>query len=198
MNAAPVRRSRIVPSACRKCHVLYRSMPRDSRTSAGTQDNSAPVSTKTDLKARLSPGRAGFSISTSTRKDPISSRIIAPEVLPSSTLSLRGVSIPWLACVPAVGSSSRPQQQVLRSRAFRALAQDDSRARVWWRKRDGRSGGVPRTSVHGVGGWLLFFPSRSEEPVILSAAGAKDLLFARQTGLPTAAARAGRARRSSP
>src|SRR5204863_729439 len=42
MNAAPVRRSRIVASACRKCHVLYRSMPRDSRTSAGTHAKSAP------------------------------------------------------------------------------------------------------------------------------------------------------------
>src|SRR5438093_4659125 len=93
MNAAPVRRSMIVPSACRKRHALYRSMPRDSRTWAGTHDNSAPVSTSTDLSVRRSPGRAGFSISTSTRKLPMSSGIVTPEISPGSIISLRRVSM---------------------------------------------------------------------------------------------------------
>src|SRR5207248_7592903 len=63
------------------------------RTSVGTHDNSAPVSTSTDLRARRSPGWAGFSISTSTRKVPMSSDILPPEVMPSSTISLRRVSM---------------------------------------------------------------------------------------------------------
>src|SRR3989454_6164540 len=93
MNAAPVRRSRTVPADCRKRQVAYRSIPRDSRTPAGTHDSSAPVSTRTDLKVRRSPGRAGFSISMSTRKLPMSSDILPPEVMPSSTTSLRRVSM---------------------------------------------------------------------------------------------------------
>jgi len=53
-------------------------------------------------------------------------------------------------------------KQVLRSRASRALAQDDSAAHV---RRNEREGG------------FSFPPYEASEPVILSAAGAKDLLF---------------------
>src|SRR5439155_23219213 len=60
-------------------------------------DNSAPVSTSTDLTSCRSPGRAGFSISMSTRKDPISSVMMPPRSLPSSTIFLRLVSIPFTA-----------------------------------------------------------------------------------------------------
>src|SRR4051812_49403875 len=48
-RAAPAHRSRIEPSAWRKRHLLYRSIPRDSSSSDGTHDNSAPVSTSADI-----------------------------------------------------------------------------------------------------------------------------------------------------
>ena len=47
----------------------------------------------TDRSVRRSPGRAGFSSTMSTRKGPISSRIVAPAVMPSSTMTLRDVSM---------------------------------------------------------------------------------------------------------
>src|SRR3989338_115094 len=53
-------------------------MPRDSRTSAGAPDNSEPVSTSTEPSWRDSPGRAGFSISTSARNVPMSSDTLPP------------------------------------------------------------------------------------------------------------------------
>src|SRR5450759_2844202 len=67
-------------------------MPRDSSASAGNHDNSAPVSTITELIVRFSPGWAGFSISTSTRKVPMSALIMTPELTPSSSISLPSVS----------------------------------------------------------------------------------------------------------
>src|SRR2546428_14013980 len=89
----PVHRARTVASAWRKCRWLTRSMPSDSSSAAGNQDNSAPVSTKTDSSVRRSPERAGFSISTVTRTVPISSAILPPRSLPSSTTGMRAVSI---------------------------------------------------------------------------------------------------------
>src|SRR5205085_9094336 len=85
-----------------------RAIPRDSRTGAGSHDNSAPGSTRTDSSVRRSPGRAGFSISTLTRNAPISSPIVPPRSLPSSTTGARAVSISralrrgavLLACMP--------------------------------------------------------------------------------------------------
>src|SRR5207302_6232180 len=104
----PVQRASTVPLAWRKCHTLIRSIPRDSRTGAGNHDNSAPVSTSTDSSVRRSPGRAGFAISTLTRNVPISSPIVPPRSLPSSTTGARAVSISralrrgavLLACMP--------------------------------------------------------------------------------------------------
>src|SRR2546422_567374 len=89
----PVHRARTVPSAWRNCRWLTRSTPSDSSSAAGNQDNSAPVSTKTDSSARRSPERAGFSISTVTRNVPISSPILPPRSLPSSTTGTQAVSI---------------------------------------------------------------------------------------------------------
>ena len=60
------------------------------------------------------------------------------------------------------------RQQVLRSRAFRALPQDDNAAR--------------RLGEREGGGWFLSLPGEAREPVILSAAGAKDLLSHRCEG----------------
>src|SRR5947209_8162953 len=85
-----------------------RAIPRDSRTGAGSHDNSAPGSTRTDSSVRRSPGRAGFSISTLTRNAPISSPIVPPRSLPSGTMGARAVSISralrrgavLLACMP--------------------------------------------------------------------------------------------------
>src|SRR5207247_770035 len=59
--------------------------------------------------------------STSTRKAPISSGIIAPEVTSSSTISLRRVSMPWFARVPRHASQFPSQQQVLRMTAARGF-----------------------------------------------------------------------------
>ncbi|PYP55483.1 MAG: alpha-amylase [Gemmatimonadetes bacterium] len=85
-----------------------RAIPRDSRTGAGSHDNSAPGSTRTASSVRRSPGRAGFSISTLTRNAPISSPIVPPRSLPSGTMGARAVSISralrrgavLLACMP--------------------------------------------------------------------------------------------------
>jgi len=63
-------------------------------------------------------------------------------------------------------------QQILRSRASRALAQDDSARRFGEKKSDGG-----RASERGPS--LQLFP-RASGPVILSAAGAKDLLVERR------------------
>jgi len=60
--------------------------------------------------------------------------------------------------------TSRTDKQVLRSRAFRALAQDDKPGRAF--EREGR-----RTD-----GFSSFSPHAASEAVILSAEGAKDLL----------------------
>src|SRR5258708_3185304 len=89
----PVQRVRADPSACRKRNILMRSMPSDSRAVAGNHDSAAPVSTNTDSNARRAPARTGFSISTVTRNVPISSFILPPRPVPSSTMSTRGVSI---------------------------------------------------------------------------------------------------------
>src|SRR5256884_8316212 len=65
---------------------------------AETHECSAPVSASTDSRPRRSPGRAGFSISTLTRKVPILSPILPPPTSPSSTTRARAVSILLLAC----------------------------------------------------------------------------------------------------
>src|SRR5712691_8118059 len=83
----------MVPLACLKRALLNGLMPSDSRTAPGIHDNSAPVSTRTDLTSRRSPVRV-FSISMSTRKVLISSATLPPRWLPSSTVSTRVVSIP--------------------------------------------------------------------------------------------------------
>src|SRR5439155_1187646 len=62
ITTIPVQRSSTVPFAWRNRHWLLRSTPNASSTSAGTQLNSAPVSTRTDPSVRLWPGLAGFSI----------------------------------------------------------------------------------------------------------------------------------------
>jgi len=59
---------------------------------------------------------------------------------------------------------NRPDEQILRSRAFRALAQDDKPGRA-------SEEGGRRTD-----GFTCFFVREASEPVILSAEGAKDLL----------------------
>src|SRR5437763_4560376 len=89
----PVQRASTVPSACRKRHILMRSIPRVSRTGVGNHDSSAPVSTSTDSSVRHSLGRAGFASSRPTRNVPISSCILPPSSSPSSTMGTRAVSI---------------------------------------------------------------------------------------------------------
>ena len=59
---------------------------------------------------------------------------------------------------------SRTDKQVLRSRAFRALAQDDETGRAF-EKEGRRTNGFSSISLHA-----------ASEAVILSAEGAKDLL----------------------
>jgi len=59
---------------------------------------------------------------------------------------------------------SRTDKQVLRSRAFRALAQDDEPGRAF-EKEGRRTNGFSLISLHA-----------ASEAVILSAEGAKDLL----------------------
>src|SRR6266550_2393176 len=98
----PVHRARTVPSAWRKCRLLTRSMPSDSSSAAGNQDNSAPVSTRTASSVRRSPERAGFSICTLTRNVPMSSRILPPAASPSSTTGTQVVSIARAARLVAV------------------------------------------------------------------------------------------------
>src|SRR5213592_2034714 len=97
----PVQRASTVPSACRKRHILMRSIPRDSRTGAGNHDSSAPVSTSTDSSVRHSLGRAGFASSRPTRNVPISSCILPPSSSPSSTTTPQPVSISRAALVGA-------------------------------------------------------------------------------------------------
>src|ERR1041384_5531872 len=91
-SARPVARSSTVPSAWRKRVRLSRSIPSDSSTPAGNHDSSAPVSTNAAYTTRRSPGRRGFSISTSTRKDPISADMVTTSYPPSSTLVTQAVS----------------------------------------------------------------------------------------------------------
>src|SRR5881398_531045 len=98
----PVQRASTVPSACRKRHILMRSIPRDSRTGAGNHDSSAPVSTSTDSSVRHSLGRAGFASSRPTRNVPISSCILPPSSSPSSTTTPQPVSISRAALVGPV------------------------------------------------------------------------------------------------
>src|SRR5213592_1413734 len=98
----PVQRASTVPSACRKRHLLMRSIPRDSRTGAGNHDSSAPVSTSTDSSVRHSLGRAGFASSRPTRNVPISSCILPPSSSPSSTTTPQPVSISRAALVGPV------------------------------------------------------------------------------------------------
>src|SRR5690349_11859912 len=83
----------MVPSAWRKRHSLTRRTTSDSSTARGSHDSSAPVSTSTESSMRRSPGRAGFSISTLTRKVPIASPIMPPTRSPSSTIAARWVSM---------------------------------------------------------------------------------------------------------
>src|SRR5437867_5357319 len=98
----PVQRASTVPSACRKRHILMRSIPRDSRTGAGNHDSSARVSTSTDSSVRHSLGRAGFASSRPTRNVPISSCILPPSSSPSSTTTPQPVSISRAALVGPV------------------------------------------------------------------------------------------------
>src|SRR5437667_1122277 len=98
----PVQRASTVPSACRKRHILMRSIPRDSRTGAGNHDSSARVSTRTDSSVRHSLGRAGFASSRPTRNVPISSCILPPSSSPSSTTTPQPVSISRAALVGPV------------------------------------------------------------------------------------------------
>src|ERR1041384_598292 len=91
-SARPVARSSTVPSAWRKRVRLSRPIPSDSSTPAGNHDSSAPVSTNAAYTTRRSPGRRGFSISTSTRKDPISADMVTTSYPPSSTLVTQAVS----------------------------------------------------------------------------------------------------------
>src|SRR5881296_1751780 len=98
----PVQRASTVPSACRKRHLLMRSIPRDSRTRTGNHDSSAPVSTSTDSSVRHSLGRAGFASSRPTRNVPISSCILPPSSSPSSTTTPQPVSISRAALVGPV------------------------------------------------------------------------------------------------
>src|SRR5438874_8151148 len=98
----PVQRASTVPSACRKRHILMRSIPRDSRTGAGNYDSSARVSTSTDSSVRHSLGRAGFASSRPTRNVPISSCILPPSSSPSSTTTPQPVSISRAALVGPV------------------------------------------------------------------------------------------------
>src|SRR6266576_2325763 len=97
----PVQRASTVPSACRKRHILMRSIPRVSRTGAGNHDSSAPVSTSTDSSVRHSLGRAGFASSRPTRNVPISSCILPPSSSPSSTMGTQAVSIARAALLGA-------------------------------------------------------------------------------------------------
>src|SRR5947207_988711 len=97
----PVQRASTVPSACRKRHILMRSIPRVSRTGAGNHDSSAPVSTSTDSSVRHSLGRAGFASSRPTRNAPISSCILPPSSSPSSTMGTQAVSIARAALLGA-------------------------------------------------------------------------------------------------
>src|SRR5438445_7331916 len=96
-----VQRASPVPSACRKRHMLMRSIPRVSRTGAGNHDSSAPVSTSTDSSVRHSLGRAGFASSRPTRNVPISSCILPPSSSPSSTMGTQAVSIARAALLGA-------------------------------------------------------------------------------------------------
>src|SRR5216110_1164483 len=97
----PVQRASTVPSACRKRHILMRSIPRVSRTGAGNHDSSAPVSTSTDSSVRHSLGRAGFASSRPTQNAPISSCILPPSSSPSSTMGTQAVSIARAALLGA-------------------------------------------------------------------------------------------------
>src|SRR5216110_494633 len=97
----PVQRASTVPSACRKRHILMRSIPRVSRTGAGNHDSSAPVSTSTDSSVRHSLGRWGFASSRPTRNVPISSCILPPSSSPSSTMGTQAVSIARAALLGA-------------------------------------------------------------------------------------------------
>src|SRR5437867_10151648 len=81
-------------------------MPSASSTVAGIQDNSAPVSTSTDVTVRRSPGREGFSTAMSTRNRPISSVIIAPRDLPSCTIRAPPVSTHRKRSLPRRGGDS--------------------------------------------------------------------------------------------
>src|SRR5450759_1091175 len=72
----------MVPFALRKSIAVRRWIPRESRSDSGNDESSAPVSTSTPRRIRRSPGRIGFSISTSVRKVPISSDILTPSCSP--------------------------------------------------------------------------------------------------------------------
>src|SRR6266568_3836120 len=151
MHTAPTQRSITLPSACRNRHVEYGSIFSDSSISAGAHDNTAPVSISTDRTVRRSPGRAGISSSTSTRKLPISSDIMPPEGPPSSSIPLRAESLPsivryaLLEGVPRVPARTRAQQQeALVRRAPRGIRRRRGRADARADRGDGRAAGAFR------------------------------------------------------